>query len=150
MASSSRGRGGGKGEAEKQGVGGMSTGSGAGQIRVGGVGAIKLRKPSMAVSRPRDRTVVTSGANATQRAIEDAKSVLKAVGKGSSKMLASKRETSLLSMPSAEMSRGIEDAGDGEGVTRTAAFLKRLPSDFAATVAASDDDGGQKLMGSSS
>jgi len=30
-------------------------------------------------------------------------------------MLASKRETSLLSMPSAEMLRGIEGAGDGEG-----------------------------------
>jgi len=31
----------------------------------------------------------------------------------------------------------------GKGVTWTAAFLKRLPSDFAATVAASDDDRGQ-------
>ena len=76
---------------------------------------MKLRKPSMAMSRPRDQMVVMSGADAAQRAIEDAKSILKAVGKGSSKMLASKRETSLLSMPSAEMLRGIEGAGDGEG-----------------------------------
>jgi len=114
-ASSSLGGGGGKGEAEKRGVGGMSTGSRAGLIAVGGVGPIKLRKPSMAVSRPRDRTVATSGANAAQRAIEDARSVLKAVGKGNSEMLASKRETSVLSMPSAEMLRGIEGAGDGEG-----------------------------------
>ena len=114
-ASSSLGGGGGKGEAERRGVGGMSTGNGAGLIAVGGAGPMKLRKPSMAVSRPRDRTVATSGADTAQRAIEDAKSVLKAVGKGSSEMLASKRETSALSMPSAEMLRGIEGAGDGEG-----------------------------------
>jgi len=44
----------GKGVVEKQGVGGMSTGSGAGQIASGGVGTMKLRKLSMAVSRPRD------------------------------------------------------------------------------------------------
>jgi len=104
-----------KAEAEQQGVGGMSTGSGAGLIAVEGVGPMKLRKPLMAVSRPRDQTVATSGADAAQRAIEDAKSILKAVGKGSSKMLASKRETLLLSMPSVEMLRGIEGAGDGEG-----------------------------------
>jgi len=114
-ASTSRGGGGGKGEAEKRGVGGMSMGSGVDRITSGGVGKIKLRKPSMAVSRPRDRTVATSGVDATQRAIEDAKSVLKAVGKGSSEMLASRRETLLLSMPSVEMLRGIEGAGDGEG-----------------------------------
>jgi len=56
-----------------------------------------------------------SGADAAQRAIEDARSILKAVGKGSSEMLASKRETSLLSMPSTEMLRGIEGSGEGEG-----------------------------------
>jgi len=111
----SQGGGGEKGEAEKWGVGGISTGSGADRIASGGVGKIKLRKPSMAVSRPRDRTVATSGVDTTQRAIEDAKSVLKVVGKGSSEMLASKRETLLLSMPSAEMLGGIEGAGDGEG-----------------------------------
>jgi len=76
---------------------------------------MKLRNPLMAVSRPRDQMVATSGADTAQRAIEDAKSILKAVGKGSSEMLASKREISLLLMPSAEMLRGIEGAEDGEG-----------------------------------
>ena len=114
-ASSSLGGGGGKGEAEKRGVRGMSTGSGAGLIAVGWLGPMNSKKPSMATSRPRDRTVVTSGADAAQRAIEDARSVLKAVGKGSSEMLASRRETSELSMPSVEMLRGMEGAGDGEG-----------------------------------
>ena len=113
-ASSSLGGGGGKGEAERRGVGGMSTGSQSGLIAVGGVGPIKLRKLSMAVSRPRERTVSTSGADDAQRAIVDAKSVLKAVGKGSSAILASRRETSLLSMPSAKISRGT-GGGVGEG-----------------------------------
>ena len=38
----------------------------------------------------------------------------------------------------------------GEGITWTAAFLKRLPSNFAVMVAASDDDGGHELTGTSS
>jgi len=106
-ASSSSGRGEGRSGSEKRGVGGISMGSRGGLITVGGLGPMKLRKPSMALSRPRERTVAASGADAAQRAIEDARSILKAVGKGSSAILASRRETSLLSMPSAKISGGI-------------------------------------------
>ena len=71
---------------EKWGVGGMSTGSGAGLTIVGGGwgGERKSMKPLMAVSRPCQLTVAASGADAAQRAMADPRRVLKAVGKGRS------------------------------------------------------------------
>jgi len=99
-ASSSQGRGEGRSGSEKQGVGGISIGSRTGLIAVGRVGGeINSRKPSMTLSRPRDLTVATSGANAAQRAMEDARSILKAVGKGSSETEPRSTLTLPLSMP---------------------------------------------------
>jgi len=58
--------------------------------------------------------VSASGADAAQRAMEDARSVLKAVGKGSSETEPKSTLTSPSSMPCAEMRGGME-SGVGEG-----------------------------------
>jgi len=64
----------------------------------------------MTMSRPRDLTVSTSGADAAQRAMEDARSILKVVGKGMLETLLRSILTSPLSMPWAEMRGGTEDS----------------------------------------
>jgi len=114
-ASSSQGRGEGKSGSEKQGVGGISIGSQTGLIVVGKVGGeMNSMKPSMTASRPRGLMAATPGADAAQRAMEDAISVLKAVGKGSSETEPRSTLTSPSSMPCAEM-RGGMGSGVGEG-----------------------------------
>ena len=77
-------------------------------------GEMNSRKPSMTVSRPRDLMVTTSGADDAQRAMEDAISVLKAVGKESSETELKSTLTSPSLMPCAEMREGM-GSGVGEG-----------------------------------
>ena len=57
--------------------------------------------------KARDLTVLTSGADEAQRAMEDARSILKAVGKGMSEILLRSTLTLPLSMPWVEIRGGI-------------------------------------------